>query len=555
MFIKLTKHFWIKLLRDTRDFFVTNPLLVPIIILCLGTFLWQRGYFLSLDWLYGPEIKLVPTQYYPNQIPWIYLQKIFSLIIPAWILQKVVIISFFVIAYLSIKRFVYSFTTDRVINELVALFYIFNPFFYSRVIQGQWAIVLAYGLLPLIFASLFSYIKEATWKKAWSIGLISAVIISLSSHYIFFLIAVAVIFLVFYFPKIKWKHLFIFIGVPLILNSYWLFNINQTTNLSRFSQLDQLAFANTKLATNSYYLDLLSLHGFWGEKYSRFQSIYQINHYWWVIFIFIFIFVLGGAFLSFKKKSRAGYAMLALCIVSFILASGAQGTIFSGFNNWLYDHIPGYIGLREANKWLTILVIGYAYFIIEFFKFLFNKKLVIDNKKVITFIIGIIIVGYGAGLLFGFNGQLYASDYPVSWYKLKNKFSDDKTNRYYSILALPWHQSMSFNFSKKIIMNPVGLFFDGHNSHVLFGDNLEIGLIYSQSTRAESKVVERYVRQSPPYSNEVKTSFINDLKKIGINYIVLFKEVDWVKYKLWFENNNSSVIEEDNQDFLYIRLK
>ena len=63
-------------------------------------------------------------------------------------------------------------------------------------------------------------------------------------------------------------------------------------------------------------------------------------------------------------------------------------------------------------------------------------------------------------LLFRYN-ILESYEYPKEWYLLKEKYLKDfKVLGKNSILALPWHQSLSLSFLEgKVVMNPVGVFF------------------------------------------------------------------------------------------------
>ena len=56
-------------------------------------------------------------------------------------------------------------------------------------------------------------------------------------------------------------------------------------------------------------------------------------------------------------------AILIASIIAYILAIGVSGgPIISGVSHALYEHLPFYSGMREPQKWVGILLVGYVYF-------------------------------------------------------------------------------------------------------------------------------------------------------------------------------------------------
>lgn len=561
MFMKLLENSYFKdYFYGIKNFFCKNFILLIIVILCGWNFLLQKGYFLSVDWIYGPKIKLVPTQYYPNQAIWIYLQKFLNIFFPAWILQKIIFISLFFVSYLAAKKFASFFTTKKIIKELAALFYIFNPFFYSRVIHGQWFLVLAFGLMPLFCYYLVKYFRKINKKDLLILSFLAAVIFSLSPHHGFFIAVIFLVFVLGNLSKIKISHLLCFLIIIFCANSYWLFLVKKETNLSNFSIYDLVSFNGTNFATRNYYLDVLSMHGFWGEAQNRFIPIYNINKNWWIGSLIMLAFVLIGVLYSYRVERSLSLIMIGIAGSSYIMALGCFNNIFSGFNSFLSRNIPFYIGMRDANKWVGILIIAYLYFFIFFLKYVSEKIFFENNYFVCKVFLVSFIVASQITLLFSFRGALSAVNYPRSWYYAKD-FLDSVTdnsnsnNRYCSI-AFPWHQSIGFSFTGKIIANPSGIFFDNKKCRMLFGDNMEIGSIYSQSTRKESQVIEKYIGASGIFKEEEDgitrsglEGFLSDLKRMGIKNIILMEEADYLWYKFFLGKMvESAMIKEGFRD-------
>ena len=109
---------------------------------------------------------------------------------------------------------------------------------------------------------------------------------------------------------------------------------------------------------------------------------------------------------------------------------------------------------------------------------------------------------------------------------------------------------MSFSFAcNKIISNPAAGFFD---KPVIVGDNIEMGIIYSQSLKPESKIIEEYV--GPVGGGFDKTGFPQKMKDMKVKYFVLTKETDWQNY-LWLDElQGIGVVKENDEYKLYENL-
>ncbi|HRI36176.1 MAG TPA: hypothetical protein PK765_03810 [bacterium] len=109
-------------------------------------------------------------------------------------------------------------------------------------------------------------------------------------------------------------------------------------------------------------------------------------------------------------------------------------------------------------------------------------------------------------MAWGVYGQLHGTSYPTSFHTLNTTLARSDSNtaqscQYretgvvqdcYDVLAFPWHIALSFPFTQgRVIANPAAFLLP--SQRVLFGDNIEIGTIYSQSDRLASRAIEKYV--------------------------------------------------------------
>lgn len=281
------------------------------------------------------------------------------------------------------------------------------------------------------------------------------------------------------------------------------------------------------------YFNTLSLHGFWGEREGRYLSTYFDTPNWTIVFLAIFALVLYGVYVRIIRQDAprevADKSFLALGIVAYILALGISGNnIFAPITQFLYDYVPFYKGLREPQKWVGVLLIAYAYFGGHAVESLYRSRFVQKGYPKL-FLAGVFALPflYTPTMLFGFQGQLRVSDYPPEWYQLNERLATEPEGadtclyrsmgapvRCYDTLVFPWHMYLRLSFADRIIANPTETFF--FHTRILQGDNMEIGSIYTQSTREESRIVEKYVGPKGMFRDGVSESdtegFVADMR-------------------------------------------
>ena len=150
--------------------------------------------------------------------------------------------------------------------------------------------------------------------------------------------------------------------------------------------------------------------------------------------------------------------------------------------------------------------------------------------------------------MFGFWGQLKATDYPTEWYEANAYLNQDKED--FNVLFLPWHQYMDYSWvpnyegSKNVrhytlyrdykrLGNVAQEFFD---KPVISGDNVEMPGIYSQSTNPISKYFEFLLGKS----NEID-NFGELLAPLNVKYVILVHEVDYLNYNFLYSQHDLAV--------------
>ena len=512
-------------------------------------------------YIFGLDQALNPNGYIPKvwaNIFWVaYLSKAFAVIwIPVWILEKFIIILTFIAPVVWMYLFTKKKKTQNIALLFASLLAIFNPFLYSRFIDGQMNVYLSFALYPLFFYFLLRAIKKWEIKYIISTILWSLLLCLTSLHnaiFIFFIFLALCITHIHkkYFKNILkiWAWIFavnLLWLIPLILagtNTFWL--VNQVDN---FWENNRQAFQTVSPDSNIS-MSILSMNGYWGENESRFRWFTTINSEWKNIFYILFFLVIVWVFrkLDIQKRNlwlkRYEYSLLILMWVSFVLAHGNQwGNIFAWINNLMYDYFPLYNGMREPQKWVMFLIIWYAYFwamglqkISEFLKHFEVQRYI---RTALVIFLALIPIIYIPVMFFWLFGQISIQQYPKEWEQAKPYLSETQGCEFakcYSTLAFPWHAYMSFQFTQKVTGTwALRYFWDD----LLFWDNLEIRDIYSTSNRIESKIIEAYIWPKWAFRGileedfrSVFTKFTSDIQALWVSQILLLKEVDYVFYE------------------------
>lgn len=525
-----------------------NLVYFALVVYMMRDFLFVNWYFYSLDFSSWPNIWLYDGQYYPNQTIYYYLLKFLSYFIWSVLSFKIFIFWIFISIFYSIKYYLSQFETNKYINFLALIFFAFNPFVYPRFEQWQFFILYAYSLLPFLF-----YFLE---KNLLYSLIISWIILSFSPHFVFIIWIVYLLYLVLNYKQIDYKKSFIWLLFVLVFNSYWIFSLLNWTNISNFSITDAKNFSSFPVYFSNIYLEILSLNGFWWDKFYKYAVVlsdFRFPFLWFLLLNLVFWLVY-----MFRFKSKKHLMYLFIFIFSFILSLWiSYFNIFSFINLFLFEHIPFYLWLREANKFSSLLVMCYLFFIVQ--TLIFISKLADQfSKNVFYLIFWVFILLNNFSFYMIFSNQFKAYKIPKTYfeYTFSNSNYDDcklktewKIDKCYNTLVLPRHQSIKLSFIDKTVSNPSWFFYW---DKVLFGDNIESGNIFTQSIRYESVIIEKYFNQFFWKYNKLmfnKTTFLSDLKSLWISNIVLYKEADFKKYKDFFDDIWLKSFENENVIF------
>ncbi len=538
--------------------------IIWLVILLIVFPLLKPGYIFSLDQVLNVN-WWIPELW--RNIYWVWmLSQIFVFFnIPIWVMEKILILIVFILpsiwGYLLLK---WNSKNSGILFGVFLL--ILNPFLYSRFIDGQINVYLSYALYPLFFYLLQEYSNKPSWKNILYISLYSLLLCFTSIHNSIFIFFIIIIFWLFHIKKIWIKNLSKIWLSLLIINLIWIvpFAILKTGartigQIDNFGLDHRQAFQTLSGDTNLYF-NALALNGYWWEQEWRFKPNTSVNSKWknvfFILFFIVLIWILSKIDIKHKKTTLNQYekSLIVIWVLAFILwlwtwASG----IFGYINNLMFEYFPFYEGMREPQKWIMFLIIIYAYFWSIWINAIISKMNTYNIHSItkilsIIFLVSVPII-YTPATLIWFFGQISIQQYPEEWKEIKEPLiisnndtcsylNEWRTSKCYDTLSFPWHWYMWINFTKKVVISSIVKFF-GNN--ILFGDNIEIGDIYTQSNRPESKIIEKYIapkwilREKGLDVYDWAIPFVRELKWLWIKNIILLKEQDYLFYEYFLE--------------------
>jgi len=540
-----------------------NSLYILIFLGLAVLILWQAllpGYILGLDMVFAPEMKvLVNPDGFLNFLPVGYLIYWLGLIIPVWLVQKIILlVLFFSIGYLAFKYLpVGENKTARIFSALI---YLANPFVYSRFLAGQWTHLMAYAFLPLFIHCLFVFKEKNGLKSCLKLFGTLFLISVFSIH--FFAMSVMILAVWFIYSFIKnlvsnnkenaraiFKNVAICGVLFLIVSSYWLVPalsrpepIEQRFDLSHWQAFSAGGYKNI-----SPILNIVSLNGFWGERnpWARYFLWPQDYSIFWISFSAIMIFVLIGVISGFKKREKRTRTVFffLLGIFALIFSTGVGETIFKNLNAWLFEHIFFWSGFRDSQKFSGFLALSYAFFaglgLTKTIDFIDRKKASI--KDIFSSLVFLMPIFFGFLVWGGFHKQIQPVWYPESWAEARQVIESDKSD--FQVLFLPWHGYFSLKFNNKIISsNPAKRFF---GDKIIASKNVELDKIYDQEEDRDYQELDSIIRNIN-ISIDDKISFLQGNNIKYIIYVRDMEEVDSLSYDFLSSPKFEKNLEKDS---------
>ena len=407
------------------------------------------------------------------------------------------------------------------------IFYMINPFTYSRFMAGQWLFLLGYAMLPFFVRSLLKFFAAPTFKTSLMLAAWAFAVVTASVHHIAMLALIALLVPILatvfkYWKGDKLKRYVTWsgatLGIVAVLFSYWivpaLFGHGAIgTAVTSRGGADFSAFATSGSGALGPIGEVVRLQGFWADARQLYTLPQNIVPAWGLLFLLLWVLVIYGAAKAWKA-SRLLVAFAGSCIILGVILAA------SPLMQWASQILPLLSGYREPDKFANLIAIGYS--LLGTLGIAFAAQRATSRFKEAgsqaVLILGLLLpIAITPSMLWGFGSQLKPRDYPAGWSEMNTKLRELPGAKH--VLFLPWHQYMGFGFSGRIIATPAEKYFE---VPVIASDDPEFEGITPTNPDPEKAAIKQALG--------TPETLTRTLVRYRINYILLAKEEDADSY-------------------------
>jgi hypothetical protein len=391
-----------------------------------------------------------------------------------------------------------------------ALFYSVNPFVFDRLYAGQLGLLLGYALLPFVVRALLDAAQEP--RRLGRAACWTAAEVVMSEHFAWILVPVAVAIVLTRLDRVRASLRLGGVALGSSAISCYLLVPPLLAGSSPAGPLVQLFSYRTRADPRFGLLaNVAGLYGFFRPGPTEPKHLFSG---WPAVLAALLLIVALGyvAVLRDAKRRRDVLAILAAGVVGYFLALGSQG-LTGGLFRLAYEHVPGFLMMREPDKFAVLLALSYAYGFGWGIDWLARGT----GRKAARFapvaLAMALPLAYTPNLFGGLGGQVKASVIPSSW-SVASRLAGHNT-----VLFLPWHEYFSTPFTDhRAIANPAAFYFSGT---VLTSQNPGGGYAFAAED-PEHVFIDRLL--GPPVA---RRRLGTALAGLGVRFVALAKVADW----------------------------
>jgi hypothetical protein len=449
--------------------------------------LWQLllpGYILTLDMVFGPH-AIMPSYTGIDIVsfPLSYLLYIAQLLMPAWEVEKIVLcVLWFAMFYVPLRW--YPLTRIYGIEYLGSVLFAINPFVYERMLAGQWRVLAGYVCVYILMSLLIQSINNRS-LMAYALPLVILMGIC-TPHMALIGIVMVAVWKVLYVSQVMIARRYMpfrfsirQIGIIVISILYiclWLLSVYMTPHntTQAFNHNDLVAFSTATDTHVGTVGNVMMLYGFWGEhEHWRTYFVIPKDAYWWTWLALsaMGIVICVGLVRVWQESRRMTILLTSTLLLSITCAVGIGESPLQYINQWLYDHVPLWIGLRDSTKWLVCVVSVYA-LLFSHGSLSIVSRVAAQYRRIFVWVFCMLPFLYTPTLLFALGGQLHTTWYPTEWYTVNKILTSTHPCR---AIFLPWHGYYTPRFNDfQLVGNTAPAFFD---CDVVISHDADIGNI------------------------------------------------------------------------------
>ena len=489
------------------------PILLGLVLAALVCYPWVGGRLLLLDFVSGPHQPLLPAAAFglgggltggvPLAIGFHLLDRLLGQtgsVVPAAV--------FFPLATTGAARLLRTAVLPARLGA--GLLYAVNPFVFDRLYAGQLGLLLGYAVLPFAVTALLDAAQErhrvgraACWAGAT---------VMMSEHFAWILVPVTAAIAVTRSRRVRASLRLGAAALGAAAISSYLLVAPLLVGAHPAGPLTQLSAYRTRADPRvGLLVNVAGLYGFFRPGPVEPKNLFSG---WPAVLAALVLIVAVGyvAVLRDPAHRRNGLAILAAGVAGYFLALGNQGPT-GGLFMFAYEHVPGFVMMREPDKFAVLVALAYAYGFGWGIAWLTTRSRQRVAQVAAAALAIVMPFAYTPNLLGGLGGQVMASEVPSSWSVASRLAGQD------TVLSLPWHEYFPTTFTdQRVIANPAALYFAGT---ILTSQDPGPGYAFAAED-PEHIFIDKVL--GPPVDLQRTRVALADL---GVRFVALAKVADW----------------------------
>lgn len=518
---------------------ILGPLLLP-------------GYVITFDMAWTPHVA-APAFGNDNGAIVAWLLHTVNAVVPSQLLQKLLLVALMLVAGVGAHRLA-RLQLPEPVAYVAGTFMLFNPWWYTRLMAGQYLVLAGAALLPWVLAALWRLLNRPSYRAALRLAGWSVALAWFSIHAIGLAVMASVALLVAWswgrpragLTAVHLRALALAAAAWLIGNLYWLPALilgatRQAQQIASFGLAEAEAFRTVSNPGLPAPWNVAALQGFWADLTGQYVLPSATGWLFALAALALAALVAMGLWRSVRRRDRLGLALAVVGLISWFLAVGLAWPPSAAVTTWLINHVPYYRGYREPHKWAALAMLADSYLIAAGLAAL-RERLPRRHWQPVELGALLLPIGLVPMLLWGAAGQLRSVEYPASWYQLNERLVR-QVPAGEPVLMLPWHLYLPLHFNNdRLSANPVPGFFDVTTVSSGNAEMPGVGNNDGPTTLAGRVSNEILARRT------TSTNLGAPLLELGIHWVVLFKEADWAEYG-WLSQQAGLKLEAESADW------
>ncbi|MFI7021095.1 hypothetical protein [Micromonospora sp. NPDC049900] len=428
------------------------------------------GYVLRYDMVFVPRQTLswdliAPATALPRAVPQDAVVALANLLVPGWLLQRLVLVAILYLAALGAARLV---PTERVaVRVVAALGYAWTPFLAERLLIGQWGLLVAYAVLPWLLRAAIEVRAGERYALHRLLLCVAASAITPTGGLL--ALVVAAVLLVGRYPGAL-RAASTGLGAAMLLNAPWLVAGVAGAGDARSDPAGVAAFAARGENWAGPWAALAGTGGVWSA-----DATPASRASWLVPLATVLVLAVAGygvPLLSRRWPTSIVARLGVLAVGSWVVA--ALGVLPGGaaLLRWAVAEVPGAGLVRDGQKLLVPYVLALAVAVaLGAERAAGHLAARFDAATGRVFLVGaaLLPVAVLPDLAFGAAGRLRPVSWPADWTTVSRLVAE----RPGEVVSLPFQQYQSYAWNDgRVVIDPAPRYL---GVPVLIDDTLRVG--------------------------------------------------------------------------------